>query len=98
LKDFKVLNSKKIKLLGTFIHHRRKSPLPLPILEFFDFLETGKFAIKKNQKKKNDLKLYLFLVKIFISFFIRRKELNCRKEDLVKYKPKLPNFKNFKER
>lgn len=56
--------------------HLKKSPLPLPILEFFDFFVTGKFPITKNQKEKKFFKRYLFLDKFFKNFFIKIKVKN----------------------
>jgi hypothetical protein len=43
------LNSIKVCPWLSLIIHLKKEPLPLPILEFFDFLDIGKLPFKNTQ-------------------------------------------------
>lgn len=59
-------------LKGILIDHLRNVPLPLPILEFFDFFVMGKFPNKKNQKVNSIFKEY-FDFKKFLKNFLKIK-------------------------
>ena len=57
--------SKNIVYLVNFIIQRKNEPLPFPIREFFDFLDTGKFVFNFNQNFFN----FFFTLRALIIFF-----------------------------
>lgn len=94
-KLLKVKNSIKKKLEGNFMTHLKNIPLPLPILEFFDFFVKGKFPFKKNQKKNLLNVQYLFLFKSFNNFLKKKKYKYSNLISFEKKNPIFPKVKRF---
>ena len=89
IKKFKFKNSMNIIFFFTLQDNLKKEPLPLPILEFLDFFETGELPCKKIHK----LLFKIFFLKVkknFNFFFNSNKYMYSILYSFKNFKPILP--------